>query len=141
VYIDSLTITPLLSPNPSLQAILLVIEERGKKLIYAPSHCVPFEPLLSLPLLRDSSFLHIGDILLEGPLKNGCSIPSGNRLREEMISVEDLKKIIDTLHIEKTVVVHIEEEGGKSYCDYCAIEEDYAQYNIQFGYDGLKIRI
>jgi phosphoribosyl 1,2-cyclic phosphate phosphodiesterase len=141
VNINSLKIIPLLSPSPSLQASLFVLEERGKRAIYASSHCVPFEPLLTHPLLQDSSLLIIGDILPSGPLKYGYSVPPCNRLREETMSLEDLKNIIDSLHSERTIVVHIEEEWGKSYRDYRVMEEEYAQYNIHFGYDGLKIRV
>jgi len=47
--------------------------------------------------------------------------------------------IIEILGVETTIVVHIEEEWGKSYSDYVRMEEQYANHGIHFGYDGMKI--
>lgn len=144
--IDSIEITPILTPGSSsplspLNASLFVITDHEKKMIYASSHCAPFDSLLTHPLLQDSTLLIIGDILPEGPLKGGYRISPKNPLREEMITLHELVNVISQLGIERTIVVHIEEEWGKSYTDYRQIEEQYREHNIYFGYDGQKIHL
>jgi hypothetical protein len=40
-----------------------------------------------------------------------------------------------------TVFTHIEEECGKNYDEYKAIEKQYRKYSIYFAYDGMKISV
>ena len=139
--IASFRITPILSFYPSLHATLFIIEENDTKVVYAPSHCKPWEPLLTHPLLKNISVLIIGDILPHGPLKGCFEIPAGNTLHDETLSLDELTTIIETLGAESTFVVHIEEEWGKSYRDYARMEEHYAGYGIHFTHDGMKIMV
>jgi len=55
--------------------------------------------------------------------------------------MEEALKLAKNLEAKKTVFTHIEEEWGKSYNDYKAIERLYRRENIAFAYDGMKINL
>ncbi len=124
--------------NPEFISTVFVIKNQGKKVGYAPCDTKPFP---SHELLKDLDLLMIGNILPDGALKDGYTIPEGNPLRTEVFTMHELTELISHYHIKKTVAVHIEEEWGKSLDDYERIEEEYHQYNIKFAFDGMRIEV
>ena len=115
-----------------------LIEKDGKKVIYAPCDVKPFP---SDKRLEAADLLRIGDYVPEGPLKNGIVIPKDNELRRELYSFKEILDLIRKICPKRNLIVHIEEEWGKSFDDYKKLEEKYARYNLQFAYDGMKIQL
>lgn len=136
--IKDFKITPIPIGNPGFVSTMFVITHNNKKVAYAPCDCKPFP---THDMLKDLDVLLIGMILPEGILKHGYIVPEDNKLRKEAFTMDDLKEIIATLKIKRTVAVHIEEEFGRSFDDYKKLEEEYREYNIQFAFDGMKIEI
>jgi len=115
-----------------------LIEENRKKVIYAPCDVKPF---LFNRRLKAADLLIIGGNFPEGPLKNGITIPENNELRRELYSFREILDLVGKINPKKTLIVHIEEEWGKSFDDYKVLEEQYARYNLQFAYDGMRIQL
>jgi len=115
-----------------------LVQKHGKKVIYAPCDVKPFP---SDDRLVAADLLIIGDNFPEGPLKDGIEIPKDNELRRELYSFEEILDLIEKISAKRTLIVHIEEEWGKSFDDYKRLEEKYARYNLQFAYDGMKIEL
>ncbi len=136
--IADIEITPLLVANPGDVSTIFILKHKGKKVAYAPCDARPF-PLHEM--LKNLDLLIIGDVIPEEQLKDGYTIPEGSELRKEIFTMDELTEIIDALHVTRTIVVHIEEEWGKSLEEYEKIEQQYKNHNIQFAYDGMKIGI
>ncbi len=136
--IGDFEITPVPVENPGVVSTIFVIESGKKRIGYAPCDMKPFP---AHDLLKNLDLLLIGGILPEGELKGGYIIPEDNELRNEVLTIDELKEIITALETRTTIVVHIEEEWGKSFDDYRKTAEKYKEYNITFSYDGMRIRI
>lgn len=115
-----------------------LIRKDGRKVIYAPCDVKPFP---SDERLVAADLLIMGDNFPEGPLKNGIIIPEDNDLRRELYSFQEILDLIEKINAKKTLIVHMEEEWGKSFGDYRKTEEKYKRYNLQFAYDGMKIEL
>jgi phosphoribosyl 1,2-cyclic phosphate phosphodiesterase len=116
---------------------VFLIECRGKKVIYAPCDVKPFP---KKPQLKKPDLLVLGGAFPEGSLREGIVIPEDNPLRAELFSMKEVEELMERLEAKKTVLTHIEEEWGRSYDDYTAIEKNY-HGKIRFGYDGMKLTI
>jgi len=116
---------------------VFLIECKKKKVIYAPCDVKPFPENSQL---KKPNLLILGEALPEGPLKEGITIPEDNPLRRELFSMKEVLELVESLGAKKTVLTHIEEEWGKSYDDYKAIEKNY-RGKICFACDGMKITV
>ena len=126
-----------LIPVPKQQAVsVFVFESNGKKLVYAPCDCLPFP---EDELLYGADVLVIGNTVIGNTLKDGRRISAGHPLLKALHTLEDVLKIKERLGIGRLVVTHIEEDWGKTFDDYLALEKEYE--NIQFAYDGLTINL
>lgn len=122
-------------PVPKNKAVsIFVFESNGKKLVYAPCDCIPFP---DDDLLYHADILVIGNTFIGDVLKNGRVISDEHPLRKELHSFEDILRIKEKLNINHVVITHIEEDWGKTYDDYIALERKHQ--DIQFAFDGLKI--
>lgn len=63
----------------------------------------------------------------------------GNPLRKELFTLDEIGGIRRQYGIGKVIITHLEEDWGKSYDDYRALEEELD--SIFFAYDGLRIRL
>jgi len=115
-----------------------LIQNRGRKLIYAPCDVKPFP---SDKQFIGADLLIIGGVFPEGPLKEGIKISQDNELRRELHSLTEIVELIEEVNAKRTLMVHIEEEWGKSFDDYKKLEEKYKAWNLHFAYDGMKIEI
>lgn len=134
--IRDIDLIPLPVEHAGYVSTVFIIKNQGKKVVYAPCDVKPF-PVNTL--MKNADVWITGGLFPKGTLKGGYPVPEEDRLRKEFFTIDELLNIIDTFNIARTIVVHIEEEHGKSFDDYKKIEEQYAEYNIQFGYDGMKI--
>lgn len=131
-------ITPFEIAGSYVTSTVFLIEYEKKKVIYAPCDIKPFP---KNPQLENPDLLILGEVFPEGPLKEGITIPKDNPLREELFSMEEALELVKSLGAKKTVFTHIEEEWGRSYDDYKAIEKRHRRNNIRFAYDGMKISV
>jgi phosphoribosyl 1,2-cyclic phosphate phosphodiesterase len=136
--VGDIEIIPLPVVQSTFMSTVYIIMSKGKKVGYAPCDSKPF-PVHGL--LEDLDVLFIGDVVPEGKLKDGYTILEGNMLRDEVYMMDELLEIITTYAIKKTIVVHIEEEWGRSFDDYKGIEEQYKRFNIEFAFDGMRVEV
>lgn len=131
-------ITPFEVMGSYVVSTVFLIEYKKRKVIYAPCDVKPFPQNSQL---RKPDLLILGEVFPEGPLKEGIIIPKDNPLRKELFSMEEALELIKILGAKKTVFTHMEEEWGRSYDDYKAIEKQYRENSIYFAYDGMKINL
>lgn len=133
--IRNFKITPFEVQTTHNFSTVFLIQENGKRVVYAPCDVKPFP---ENPKLGNIDMLLIGSFHPEGPLKEGIVIPPDNELRRELFSFEEIRQLARKLNAKKTLVTHIEEEWGRTYDDYRKLEKEY---DLGFSHDGMKIRV
>jgi phosphoribosyl 1,2-cyclic phosphate phosphodiesterase len=133
--IRNLRITPFKVQTTYCSSTIFLIQEKSKRVVYAPCDVKPFPKSSQL---KNLDLLIIGSFHLEGPLKEGIAIPPKNALRRELFSPIEIQELATRLKVKKTIMTHIEEEWGKAYDEYRNLEEEY---NLLFAYDGMRIKI
>ena len=128
------TVTAVAVPKKKAVSVFVFTGDRAK-VIYAPCDCVPFP---DGEVLYGADMLIIGNTFIGNKCKGGKEIGSTHPLRRELHSVEDVLAIKSRFHIKDVVITHIEEDWGKSYGDYLALEEIFG---VKFAYDGMKINV
>jgi phosphoribosyl 1,2-cyclic phosphate phosphodiesterase len=122
-------------PVPENQGVsIFVFESAGKKLVYAPCDCTPFP---ENELFRGADVLIIGDTAFAGPGKNDREIAADYHEKMQLLSFAHVLEIKNKLGIGRLVVTHLEEDYGKTYDDYRAMEKQYD--GVSFAYDGMEI--
>jgi len=114
---------------------VFMFEKNGRKVIYAPCDCKPFPMDESM---RDADLLIIGNTFVGDTLKNNRVIGAEHPLRQELHSMEEVLEIKRKLSVSDVIVTHIEEDWGKSYDDYIALED---KYGVRFAYDGMVVNV
>lgn len=115
---------------------IFIFEENGRKVIYAPCDCKPF-PMDEQ--MSNAELLIIGNTFVGDTLKDNRIIDSNHPLRQELHSMEDVLKIKEDLSITNVIITHIEEDWGKSFDDYIALEDKYT--GVKFAYDGMEVDV
>lgn len=133
--IRNFTITPFEIKTTYNYSTTFLIQAKGKRVVYAPCDVKPFPMNLGL---KNLDVLLLGSFHLEGPLKEGITIPSNNPLRVELFSPKEIQELAEKLDAKRTILIHIEEEWGKSFDDYKQIA---LEYDLEVAYDGMQIEI
>jgi phosphoribosyl 1,2-cyclic phosphate phosphodiesterase len=133
--IGNFVITPFETKTTYNYSAVFLIQENDKRIVYAPCDVKPF-PVN--PQLCDLDLLIIGSFHLEGPLKEGITIPENNALRVELFSPKEIQELSKSLNAKKTVLTHVEEEWGKSFDEYELFKEEYG---LDVAFDGMRIEI
>jgi len=115
---------------------IFMFEENGSKVVYAPCDCKPF-PIDEQ--MRNADLLIIGNTFIGDTLKDNRIIDDSHPLRKELHSMEDVLEIKNELSITDVIITHIEEDWGKSYDDYIALENKYS--DVKFAYDGMVVEV
>ncbi len=76
----------------------------------------------------------MGDVL-----KGGFVLKNDNPLKEELFTLEEVDGIRKQYGIGNVIITHLEEDWGKSYDDYRALEKEWD--SIRFAHDGMKVQI
>ena len=118
------------------RATIFVFQEADKKFIYAPCDV---KPLVEDDRLHKADVMVIGNTMVGEVLKDGIVLSKDNFIREELFNMEEIKEIKEKLNIKKVIITHLEEDWGKSYDDYKALEASYD--GIYFAYDGMIIEV
>ncbi len=134
-HIGGFTVTPFEIRTTYNYSTSFLIQADGKRVVYAPCDVKPFPKSLEL---RNLDLLILGSFHLEGPLKEGITIPPHNPLRRELFSPDEVRELAETLNAKRTLLTHIEEEWGKSFDDYQQIA---SEYGFEVAYDGMRIVI
>lgn len=126
VRIGEIQVTAIGYSGQDSATFAYLLEERGKKVLYASCDTISFEQKI-----------YDLDLLI-----NECGIFSYDKIKHE-ISFPNLMKRIRLLKPKKTVLTHIEEvelnSWGWSYLD--KMKKQYADVNFEFAYDGMQIQI
>lgn len=133
--IRNIMITPFEVQTTYNVSTVFLIQENNKRVVYAPCDVKPFPETHKL---KNLDLLIIGSFHLDGPLKEGIVIPSDNPLRVELFSPRELQQFARKLNARRIIVTHIEEEWGKTYDEYKQLEKEY---NLEFAYDGMRMKI
>lgn len=136
--VGDIEIIPVPVEHPTFMSTVYVIACDGKKVGYAPCDS---RPLPVHGLLEDLDVLFIGDVVPGEKLKDGYTLLENNMLRDEVYTMDELVEIITSYNIKKTIVVHIEEEWGRSFDEYKEIEKKYKKFNIEFAFDGMRVEV
>lgn len=70
-------------------------------------------------------------------MKDGFVLGQDNPLREELFVMDEIVEIKKKFRVREVIVTHLEEDWGKSYDDYLALEKEYD--GIRFAYDGMEV--
>ena len=128
-----LTLVPV---DDTRSVTVFVFEQNGRRLVYAPCDVKPFP---DSPLLEGAEVLIIGNTMVGPVLKNGFTPAADNPLAKELFSLEEVLALKARYGIGRLIVTHLEEDWGKSYDDYKALEAE--QPDMEFAYDGMRITV
>lgn len=117
-------------------ATVFVFEEGSKKLIYAPCDVKPFP---ENEIFKDADVMIIGNTIIGDVLKDDFKLEKDNPLREELFIMDEIIELKNKYNIKKVIMTHLEEDWGKSYDDYLALENHYE--GISFAFDGMIIKL
>lgn len=131
-------ITPFEVEHANFVSSVFLIERGSERVIYGPCNVKPFP---TNPRLTKPDLFILGNVFPEGPLKEGITIPQDSELRVSQFSIDEALELAKRLGAVKTIFTHLEEEWGRSYDDYKAIEEEHREHNIQFAYDSMRIHV
>lgn len=116
-------------------AVFVISSDEGK-VIYAPCDVKPFP---KSGKFRGADVLIIGNTVVGDVLKDGFVLKEDNPLRRELFTLGEIDAIRKAYDIKEAVITHLEEDWGKSYDDYTALERELD--GICFAHDGMKIRL
>jgi len=128
VKFGELEVTPYTLPKSD--TFLFRIREGKKVAVYAPCDVRNF-PVKECLMKPDVLILHLGYFKE--------LVPPSIDLGED--SFDDNLQTIMELEAKKTVFMHIEEIWGRSYDDYKEMEGQLKEFNVEFAYDGMRIKI
>ena len=127
-----------LTSVPARKAVtVFTFESGGRKLVYAPCDCMPFPS--NSAAVRDADVLIMGNTFIGDTLKCGRQLPPDSPLRRELYSFDAARKLARELGAQELILTHLEEDWGKSYDDYLALERQYT--GLRFAYDGMTVEL
>jgi phosphoribosyl 1,2-cyclic phosphate phosphodiesterase len=110
-----------------------IISSNGKKVVYAPCDITPFP--------QNEKFHNCDTMILQigwyGP-RMAERAENGPHCE---ISMDEIISIAKTYQPAKIILTHIGDDSELLEADMKALEEKYAQFNIQFAYDGMELDI
>lgn len=126
----------LVPVDETRRVAVFVFEEAGKRLVYAPCDVKPFP---KSPLFAGADVLILGNTMIGPPLKGGFIPSENNPLRRELFTLEEALILRQSLGVPRLILTHLEEDWGKSFDDYRALEARLP--GVSFAYDGMRISL
>ncbi len=105
-------------------------------MIYAPCDVKPFP---HSELSEQADLLVVGNTIVGEELKDGYVLSQDSFLRDDLFSMDEIVQLKTKYNIANVIATHLEEDWGKPYDDYKALESEYE--NIRFAYDGMIIEL
>jgi len=128
IKFGELEVTPYTLPKS--ETFLYRLSDGNKVAVYAPCDIRNF-PVKECLMQPDVFVLHLGYFRE--------LVPPGIGLGED--SFDDNLQTIRKLGPKKIIFTHIEEVWGRSYDDYKEMEKQLRDFNVEFAYDGMRIKI
>ncbi len=119
---------------PVTNSTIFVFDDQRHKVIYAPCDVKPFP---KSEVFRDADVMIIGNTVIGESLKGDYILPENSLLKRELFDLNEIIQIRTQYNIKQIIMTHLEEDWGKSYDDYKALEKDYD--NLRFAFDGMII--
>lgn len=136
IKIKNITIIPIfVKDNPATPYIYLFVDDKGKKILYAPCDTKPFP--------FESKYVYDVDLFItqtgffETGLKEGFVYSQDDYTRVELYSFNQTLEISKKIRAKKVLFMHLEEYWNRSYDDYKKLEKKHP--NLTFAYDGMTI--
>jgi phosphoribosyl 1,2-cyclic phosphate phosphodiesterase len=137
IQIDDVQITAIPIDRGIQTSYIYIIEENGRKIIYAPCDIKPFpEERFEV---KNPDLLIIQPGIFETKLKHNFIYPTDHISRRTLYTFEQTMKLANRLSAKQTVFIHLEEYWNRNYDEYCTIESEHE--GIQFAYDGMELNI
>ena len=95
------------------------------------------KPFPKSEVFRDADVMIIGNTVIGESLKGDYILPENSLLKRELFDLNEIIQIRTQYNIKQIIMTHLEEDWGKSYDDYKALEKDYD--NLRFAFDGMII--
>ena len=130
-------ITAIPVDRGSQVSFIYVFEREGVRMVYAPCDIKPFPE--EMDELHNADLLVIQPGIFEDGLKHGFTYPENHISRTTLYTFKDTIALAGRIQSKQVLFVHLEEYWNRSYDDYLAIQEEFD--NIQFAYDGMRVRI
>jgi len=134
--LDGLSVRPYRMAQPGLTAYIL--ERESRRLVFALDDTKDWKPGTEF-LEPDLLVLETG--WFERDPQGQVIVPPGHTIRNEEASFEETLGIIERINPRKAALIHIEQLWARSYEDYLELEKKHKSYRLQFGYDGLRIKL
>jgi phosphoribosyl 1,2-cyclic phosphate phosphodiesterase len=130
-------ITAIPVDRGSQVSFIYILERGGVKIVHAPCDIKPFPEEINE--LYHADLLVIQPGIFEEGLKHGFIYPEDHISRTTLYTFNDTIALAGRIQSKQILFVHLEEYWNRSYDDYLAIQEKFD--NVQFAYDGMRVRI
>jgi phosphoribosyl 1,2-cyclic phosphate phosphodiesterase len=134
--LDGAIARPFRMAQPGLTAYIL--ERESRRLVFAVDDTKDWKPGTEF---LDPDLLVIETGWFERDPEGRVIVPAGHPIRDEEASFEETLRIIDRINPRKAVLTHIEQLWARSYADYLELEKEHHDQELQFAYDGLRIKV
>lgn len=132
IKLGNLEITPY--PIKETKAFYFLIEEKNKKVIYAPCEYYKFIP--------DPELKNIDKFIVHNLFWENDKISRRMNKPTDEDSFEQMLEHAKSFSAKEIILTHIEESFGLSHAELDKkMKKYYKSYNIKIGYDGLKINM
>ncbi len=135
--IGPLAITAIRVARGSRFSFIYVLEQGGRRLVYAPCDVKPF-PETRAEVQRPH-LLVIQPGIFETNLRHGFVYPPDHVSRQTLYTFEQTLDLARRIKAQKVLFVHLEEYWNRGYDDYLALEAEFE--NVRFAHDGLEVRL
>ena len=83
---------------------------------------------------QGTAVLIVGNTIVGDILKDGFVLSENNPLRKELFTLDEIDTMRKQYGIKRVIIIHLEEDWGKSYDDYRELERELNL--IYFAYGG-----
>jgi len=137
LQIGDVRITAIPVDRGSQLSFVHVLEQSGRKVVYAPCDMKPFPE--HRKEVQEADLLIIQPGIFEEGLKHGFKYPADHISRTTLYTFEQTVDLVTRLRAKRVLFVHLEEYWNRSYDDYRALESK--DQRIRFAYDGMQLTV
>jgi len=137
IKIGDVKITALPVNRQNQISFIYVFEKQGRKMVYAPCDIKPFPE--NREEVQTADLLLIQPGIFEDGLKNQFVYPKEHISRTTLYTIDETIALSKRINARRVMFIHLEEYWNRSHTDYFSMQYDYD--NVQFAYDGMRIKI
>ncbi|MFO7557313.1 MAG: MBL fold metallo-hydrolase [Desulfobacterales bacterium] len=135
--IGDIDITALPVNRESQVSFIYVFEKNGCKMVYAPCDIKPFPE--NREEVQKADLLLIQPGIFEDGLKHQFTYPAHHISRTTLYTIDETIALSKRISAKQVMFIHLEEYWNRSHTDYFSMQYDYE--NVQFAYDGMRVKI